>query len=193
MTATERPPTEPRSSGSPAALDLGRRAKRNLTVAELYEYAIERGEGHARSGRSAGGPHRQAHRPFAQGQVHSSTSRRAATASGGAASTSRSRKHASRPCERASSDHLVGAQPFLAGPVRRRRPRPTGGRCASTPRPRGRASSPATCSSGPTAEELAAYAPDFHIVDAPSFRADPERDGTRSETVILVHYGRRRS
>jgi phosphoenolpyruvate carboxykinase (ATP) len=42
----------------------------------------------------------------------------------------------------------------------------------------------------PTAEDLASFKPDFTIVDAPSFRADPERDGTRSETVILVHYSR---
>ncbi len=43
----------------------------------------------------------------------------------------------------------------------------------------------------PTAEELAAFAPDFLIYDAPSFRADPAVDGTRSETIILVHLGRR--
>jgi phosphoenolpyruvate carboxykinase (ATP) len=42
----------------------------------------------------------------------------------------------------------------------------------------------------PTAGDLAGFEPDFTIVDAPSFRADPERDGTRSETVILVHLSR---
>ncbi len=42
----------------------------------------------------------------------------------------------------------------------------------------------------PAADELAGFVPDFTIVDAPSFRADPERDGVRSETVILVHLGR---
>ena len=42
----------------------------------------------------------------------------------------------------------------------------------------------------PPAEDLAGFMPDFTIVDAPSFRADPERDGVRSETVILVHLGR---
>ncbi len=42
----------------------------------------------------------------------------------------------------------------------------------------------------PTAAELEGFEPDFTIVDAPSFRADPARDGVRSETVILVHYGR---
>ena len=43
----------------------------------------------------------------------------------------------------------------------------------------------------PTAEQLAVYAPDFLIFDAPTFRADPVRDGTRAETVILVHLSRR--
>jgi phosphoenolpyruvate carboxykinase (ATP) len=39
-------------------------------------------------------------------------------------------------------------------------------------------------------EDLANFTPNFTIVDAPSFRADPERDGVRSETVILVHLSR---
>jgi len=39
----------------------------------------------------------------------------------------------------------------------------------------------------PKRAELARFEPNFTIVDAPSFRADPERDGTRSETVVLVH------
>ena len=42
----------------------------------------------------------------------------------------------------------------------------------------------------PAAADLAGFVPDFTIVDAPSFRADPARDGVRSETVILVHLGR---
>jgi phosphoenolpyruvate carboxykinase (ATP) len=42
----------------------------------------------------------------------------------------------------------------------------------------------------PSADDLRHFTPNFTIIDAPSFRADPERDGTRSETVILVHLGR---
>jgi phosphoenolpyruvate carboxykinase (ATP) len=34
------------------------------------------------------------------------------------------------------------------------------------------------------------FVPNFTIVDAPSFRADPSVDATRSETAILVHLGR---
>ena len=39
--------------------------------------------------------------------------------------------------------------------------------------------------------ELDAFAPQFAVVDAANFLAEPERDGTRSETFILVDLGRR--
>jgi phosphoenolpyruvate carboxykinase (ATP) len=39
----------------------------------------------------------------------------------------------------------------------------------------------------PTPEDLKDFVPNFTIIDAPSFKADPERDGTRTETVILVN------
>jgi len=39
----------------------------------------------------------------------------------------------------------------------------------------------------PTAEELDGFDPEFTIIDLPSFRADPARHGTRSETVIAVN------
>ena len=39
----------------------------------------------------------------------------------------------------------------------------------------------------PTENELASFAPEYTIIDLPSFRADPERHGTRSETVIAVN------
>jgi len=42
----------------------------------------------------------------------------------------------------------------------------------------------------PSASDLEHFEPNFTIIDAPTFRADPERDGTRSETVILVHLSR---
>jgi len=40
----------------------------------------------------------------------------------------------------------------------------------------------------PTAGELAGFAPEYTIIDLPSFRADPERHGSRSETVIAVNF-----
>lgn len=39
----------------------------------------------------------------------------------------------------------------------------------------------------PTEAELKGFAADYTIIDLPSFRADPERHGTRSETVIAVN------
>jgi phosphoenolpyruvate carboxykinase (ATP) len=42
-------------------------------------------------------------------------------------------------------------------------------------------------------EELASHnrKPEFTVINFPSFRADPERDGTRSPTFILVDFGQR--
>jgi phosphoenolpyruvate carboxykinase (ATP) len=43
----------------------------------------------------------------------------------------------------------------------------------------------------PEKAELAGFAPEFTIIDLPSFRADPERHGCRSETVIAVDLERK--
>jgi phosphoenolpyruvate carboxykinase (ATP) len=43
----------------------------------------------------------------------------------------------------------------------------------------------------PTAAELTGFEPEFTVVDLPSFRADPERHGVRSETVIACNFTRR--
>ena len=43
----------------------------------------------------------------------------------------------------------------------------------------------------PEAAELAGFVPEFTIIDLPSFRADPARHGTRSETVIAVSFSDR--
>lgn len=40
----------------------------------------------------------------------------------------------------------------------------------------------------PTADELAAFAPEYTIINLPSFKADPERHGCRSDTVIAVNF-----
>jgi len=42
----------------------------------------------------------------------------------------------------------------------------------------------------PTLEQLGDFAPNFVILDVPSFKADPAIDGTRSETAIVVHLTR---
>ena len=43
----------------------------------------------------------------------------------------------------------------------------------------------------PNADELMNFEPDFTVIALPSFNAEPERDGTHSETFILVNLGRR--
>ena len=40
----------------------------------------------------------------------------------------------------------------------------------------------------PDADELAKFAPEYTIIDLPSFKADPDRHGSRSETVIAVNF-----
>ena len=40
----------------------------------------------------------------------------------------------------------------------------------------------------PTAEELADFTPEFTIINLPSFKADPERHGSRSDTMIAVSF-----
>ena len=42
----------------------------------------------------------------------------------------------------------------------------------------------------PPGEDLASFAPNFTIIDVPSFRADPATEGVRSETAILLHLER---
>ena len=42
----------------------------------------------------------------------------------------------------------------------------------------------------PPAEDLTSFAPNFTIIDVPSFKADPATEGVRSETAILVHLDR---
>ena len=39
----------------------------------------------------------------------------------------------------------------------------------------------------PTTQDLEGFTPEYTIIDLPSFRADPERHGTRSETVVAVN------
>ncbi len=41
------------------------------------------------------------------------------------------------------------------------------------------------------ADKLASHRPEFTVINVPSFKADPARHGTRSETAILVHFGRK--
>ncbi|APX90101.1 phosphoenolpyruvate carboxykinase (ATP) [Brevirhabdus pacifica] len=43
----------------------------------------------------------------------------------------------------------------------------------------------------PETSELDSFVPDFTVINCPSFKADPERHGCRSETVIAVNFDRK--
>ena len=43
----------------------------------------------------------------------------------------------------------------------------------------------------PEGQELAGFVPDYTIIDLPSFKADPERHGCRSETVIAINLAKK--
>ena len=43
----------------------------------------------------------------------------------------------------------------------------------------------------PDAEELASFVPEFTIINCPSFKADPDRHGCRSETVIALNFDKK--
>ncbi|MGB7555443.1 MAG: phosphoenolpyruvate carboxykinase (ATP), partial [Candidatus Korobacteraceae bacterium] len=43
----------------------------------------------------------------------------------------------------------------------------------------------------PTSEELKTHKPEFTIVSAPGFKADPQRDGTNSEVFILINFSKK--
>ena len=43
----------------------------------------------------------------------------------------------------------------------------------------------------PKAEDLAGHVPQFTVLCAPGFHADPEVDGTRSEVFVVIHFGER--
>jgi phosphoenolpyruvate carboxykinase (ATP) len=43
----------------------------------------------------------------------------------------------------------------------------------------------------PEADELADFVPEFTMIDLPTFRADPARHGTRTETVVAVNFSKK--
>src|SRR5690242_5829220 len=43
----------------------------------------------------------------------------------------------------------------------------------------------------PEASELAGFEPEYTIIDLPTFRADPERHGSRTETVVAVNFSKK--
>ena len=165
---------------------LGRTVRANLPIAELYEDAIRHGEGLVaaegplvvRTGKHTG------RSPEDKFIVDEPSSRGQDLVGPGQPADLRG---ALRTAARPPGRLLRGARPVQPGLLHRRGRRRIGARCASTPRPPGPASSPATCSAGRRADQLAGFAPNFTIICVPSFQADPATEGTRTGTAILVH------
>ncbi len=157
----------------------------NPTTAQLYEHALAG----ARDGSPTAGPssarHRQAHRPLAQGQV-----RRARAVVRGPHLVGQ-REPAGRGADlrrlrEKVTAHLGEARPLRHRRVRRRRSRAPhrGPRRHHAPVPR---AVRADDVHHPTEHELAAFEPEAVVLHAPGFEADPEEDGTRPGTFIVLH------
>ncbi|MDP8904988.1 MAG: phosphoenolpyruvate carboxykinase (ATP) [Chloroflexota bacterium] len=172
----------------PSTQLLGRRTLANLSVAALYEQAIERGEGIL----AAAGPlvvrtgHHTGRSPKDKYIVDEPSSHDGVWWGGFNQPISEERYEALR---RRFIDHMNSRDVFVQD-------------CFVGADPRFRRSVRAYTETAwasifcdnlfirPAPADLAGFRPNFTILDAPSFRADPERDRTRSETVILVHLAR---
>ena len=156
------------------------------STAELYEDAIRAGEGLIAADGPARRPHRQAHRPLAAGQVHRPRAVERRQDLVGRRSTSRSaRQHYDRLRARLVA-YVARARPVRPGLLHRRRTRITAARLRVYTetawasifarnlfrRPHAPTSSPASSRTSRSST-------------CPSFKADPETEGTRTETAIL--------
>ena len=153
------------------------RVRWNLSTAVLYEEAVRRQEGMiAAAGRSRAGP---ASTPGARPTTSSSSaSRRARRRSRGARSTGRSSRRSSTRCTRIWSRRSPArsSSSSTASPAPIRRTACRSGSSTSSP---GTTCSAATCSST-IRRRPRRGAPQFTIIDSPSFKADPEtRHGTQ--------------
>ena len=162
----------------------------NLSAAALYEHAIRRQEGPARAGGPARVPHRRAHRPLAERQVHGQGAVERSATSGGARSTSRSTPRTSTCCARDIIAHLksqelfvqdlyAGADPEYRLPVRFIHELAWQNLFVRN------------LFIVPPAADLAGFQPQFTVMTAPSFKADPARHGTRSDVGIVVNLASR--
>ena len=174
--------TNRRASDSPL---LGKKRHANLSVAQLYEHAIRRGEGQL----AAQGPlivrtgHHTGRSPKDKFIVDEPDARENVWWGGFNRPISEQQFEGLR---QRFFDHMNQREVFVQD-------------CFVGADPRYRRSVRAYTESAwasifcdnlfirPAPKDLDKFEPNFTIIDAPTFRADPERDGTRSATVILVH------
>ena len=156
------------------------RVRWNLSDAALYEEAIRRQEGVVAAARPPGLPHRPAHRPLAERQV-----RRPRTVERGEHRLGQGQPADGRgavgPAASRFSGLAEGQGAVRARCVCRRRSRSTACRFASSPNTPGTTCSAATCSSS-IPSGAASHAPQFTVIDSPSFKADPARHGTQERS-----------
>ena len=112
-------------------------------------------------------------------------SRRAKPTSGGGRSIVRSPRRSSTRCTTTSLARSPARNSSSSTATPARIPA-TGCLCASLTSTRGTTCSAAISSS--TIRVVRAQAPEFTIIDAPSFKADPGRHGTKSEVVIALNF-----
>ncbi len=181
-------PINPSAKRGPAAFDIGRHVRANLSVAELYEDAIRAGDGViaaqgplvVRTGKHTG------RSPRDKFMVKEPSS--ASKIWWGEVNRPISEQHYERLRQRLIdylADRTLYAQDCFIGahPAHRRSLRVyTETAWASI--------FAENLFRRPSLADLDTFRPNFTIIDAPSFRADPQAEGTRTETAILVHLRR---
>jgi phosphoenolpyruvate carboxykinase (ATP) len=183
MAITKLQPTTPT-----AAPELGRRVRANLSVAELYEDAIRRGEGVlaaagplvVRTGKHTGRSPQDkffVKEPSSEGKIW-----------WGEVNRPISEEHydrlRARLVEYVASRDLYAQDCFIgAHEAHRRSLRVYTETAWASIFARNLFRRPAPA-------DLATFEPNFTIINVPSFKADPTTEGTRTETAILVHLRR---
>ncbi len=135
-------------------------------------------------------PHRRPHRPLAERQVRRQGAVERSATSGGARSTSRSSRRTSTRCAR----HRRAPRRARNSSSRICTPAPTrtiACRCASSSELAWQNLFVRNLFIVPPAADLAGFQPQFTVMTAPSFKADPARHGTRSDVGIAVNLASR--
>ena len=186
--ATIQADTEAALRGS--SVCAGRPVHANLSAAQLVEHAVRRGEGQLSDRRRVDRAHRRAYRPVGAGQVCRRRARDHRRCLVGNDQPAGFRRRSSARCRRRVQAYLQGQDLFTqdlyagADPAHRVRVRlvTTGAWQALFAR---------NMFIRPPAGELAGFTPDYVILHAPDFQADPAIDGVRSPTAIALSFAQK--
>ena len=139
-------------------------------------------------GRPARGADRQAHRPIGQGQVLRARCGDRGRDVVGPDERSDDASAFRRAEGRISSRRWRTSRRSMSPTCSAARSPNTASMCASSTSSRGTICSSARCWCGRPLTSWPICVPEYTIIDLPSFRADPARHGSRSETVIAVNF-----